>query len=75
MAGESGETRGGERKKKALVQRLGVQCRGNYSGEPRRVRVSHGGAEESESHAAHGREAAVTSEVICLAAKWIRKPR
>jgi hypothetical protein len=45
-------TRGGRRKKKALAQRLGVQCRGNYSGEPRRARVSRGDAVERCRHAA-----------------------
>jgi hypothetical protein len=69
------KTRGGRRGRRTLAQRLGVYCRGSYSGEPRRARVSRGGAVESESHAAHGREAAVTGEVICSAAKWIRKPR
>jgi hypothetical protein len=69
------KTRGGRRGRRTLAQRLGVYCRGSYSGEPRRARVSRGGAVESKSHAAHGREAAVTGEVICSAAKWIRKPR
>jgi hypothetical protein len=69
------KTRSGRKWRRRRARWIRVHSRGNYSGEPRRARVSRGGAVESESHAAHGREAAVTSEVICLAAKWIRKPR
>jgi hypothetical protein len=69
------KTRGGRRERRTLAQPLGVYCRGSYSGEPRRARVSRGGAVESESHAAHGREVAVTGVLIRSAAKRIRKPR
>ena len=55
------------------MQRLGVYCRGSYSGEPRRARVSRGGAVESESHAAHGREAAVAGVLICFGRKEDKK--
>jgi hypothetical protein len=71
----SGRTRGGRRWRRPRARWIRVHSRGNYSDEPRRARVSRGGAVESESHAALGREAAVTGEVICPAAKWIRKPR
>jgi hypothetical protein len=71
----SGRTRGGRRWRRPRARWIRVHSRGNYSGEPPRARVSRGGAVESESHMAHGREAAVTGEVICPTAKWIRKPR
>jgi hypothetical protein len=70
----SSKTRGG-RIGRTLVQRLSVYYRGSYSGEPRRARVSRDGAVESESHAAHGREAAVAGVLTRSAAKRIRKPR
>ena len=54
--------------------RLGVYCRGSYSGELRRARVSHDSAVESESHAAHGREAAVTGVLICSSRTVEGKP-
>jgi hypothetical protein len=66
VAGESGETRGGQRKKKALAQRLGVQCCGNYSGEPRRARVSRGDAVERCRHAAQDRATAVHRRAYLL---------
>jgi hypothetical protein len=69
------KTRGGRRERRTLAQRLGVYCRGSYSGEPRRARVSRGGAVESESHTTHGREAAVAGVLIRSAAKRIRKQR
>jgi hypothetical protein len=59
-----GRTRGGRRWRRLLAQLLGVYCRGSYSGEPRRARVSRGGAVERLGHAAHGREAAVSGELI-----------
>jgi hypothetical protein len=60
----SSKTRGGRKERRTLAQRLGVYCRGSYSGEPQRARVSRGGAMESESHATHGREAAITGVLI-----------
>jgi hypothetical protein len=71
----SSKTRGSRRGRRTLVQRLSVYYRGSYSGEPRRARVSRGGAVESESHAAHGREAAVAGVLTRSAAKRIRKLR
>jgi hypothetical protein len=68
-----GRTRGGRRGRRTLAQRLGVYCRGSYSGEPRRARVSRG-AMESESHAAHGREVAVTEVLICSSRTVEGKP-
>jgi hypothetical protein len=69
------QTHGGRKGRRALAQRLGFYCRGSYSGEPRRARVSRGGAVERESHAAHDPEAAITGVLIRPAAKKIRKPR
>jgi hypothetical protein len=71
----SSKTRGGRRGRRTLALRLGVYCRGSYFGEPRRVRVNRDGAVESESHAAHGREAAAAGVLIRLAAKRIREPQ
>jgi hypothetical protein len=39
-------------KKSSLVQQLGVQSRGNCSGDQRRARVSHGDAVDRQRHAA-----------------------
>jgi hypothetical protein len=53
-----------------------VHSRGNYSGEPRRARVSRGGAVEKLGHAAHSREAAVSGELIrfgCRARGRVRR--
>ena len=53
-----------------------VHSRGNYSGEPRRARVSRGGAVEKLGHAAHIREAAVSGELIrfgCRARGRVRR--
>jgi hypothetical protein len=53
-----------------------VHSRGNYSGEPRRARVSCGGAVEKLGHAAHSREAAVSGELIrfgCRARGRVRR--
>jgi hypothetical protein len=69
-------TRGGRRWRRPRARWIRVHSRGNYSGEPRRARVSHGGAVESASHAAHDREAAVSGELIrfgCRARGKIRR--
>jgi hypothetical protein len=59
-----GRTRGGRRWIRPRARWIRVHSRGNYSGEPRRARVSRSGAVESASHAAHDREAAVSGELI-----------
>jgi hypothetical protein len=38
-------------RRRALAQQLGVQCRGNCSGDQRRARVSHRDAVDSQRHA------------------------
>jgi hypothetical protein len=37
-------------RRRALAQRLGVQCRGNCSGDQRRARVSHDDAVDGQRH-------------------------
>jgi hypothetical protein len=44
--------RAAARERSSLVQQLGVQCRGNCSGDQRGARVSHGDAIDSQRHAA-----------------------
>jgi hypothetical protein len=57
-------TRGGRRRERSLAQWLGVQHRGNRSGDQRRARVGYGDVVERVRHTAQGREAAVTGEAI-----------
>jgi hypothetical protein len=55
--------------------RLRVPSRGGLIGDDGTALRCHGGAVERLSHATHGREAAVTGEVIHSAAKRERGPR
>jgi hypothetical protein len=52
-------TRGGRRRERLLAQWLGVQRRGNRSGDQRRARAGYGDAVERVRHVAQGREAVV----------------
>jgi hypothetical protein len=52
-------TRGDRRRGRALVQRLGVQRRGSYSGEPRKVAKVHGDTVETLRYVAQGRKTVV----------------
>jgi hypothetical protein len=57
-------TRGDRRKGRALAHWLGVQRRGNRSGDQRRVRAGYGHVVERVRHAAQGREAMVHRRAI-----------
>jgi hypothetical protein len=67
LAAEDGE--------EAWRAQLRGQRRGKLTGDDGTALRCHGGAVERLSHAAHGREAAVTGEVIRSAAKREREPR
>jgi hypothetical protein len=59
-------TRGDQRRGRALVQRLGVQHRGSFSGEPRRVTKVHGDMVETLRYVAQGRKMAVHRRAYLL---------
>jgi hypothetical protein len=57
-------TRGGRRRGVSLAQWIGVLYRGIHSGDQQRAKAGHGDAVEMPRHAAQGRKAAVTGELI-----------
>jgi hypothetical protein len=52
--------------RRVLAQRLGVQHRGSYSGEPRRVAKVHGDTVETLGYVAQGRKMAVHRRAYLL---------
>jgi hypothetical protein len=52
--------------RRVLAQWLGVQRRGNYSGEPRRVTKVHGDTVETLGYVAQGRKTAVHRRAYLL---------